>query len=151
MLHSFITKMLQRGAELDETLMHAASLSRQAYTKFSKLQSRIDLALGSPQFRVETLDPLVDKARQIDAIRSRAERGGHTRTTDRGSLSSLLQRRLNEYQLLEDAFPWSDLEPSVKALVESYIHERKSHHLFGDIERITSAYCQVETAPPIAC
>jgi len=134
--------MLSRGASPDEVIKRAISLSREAYKNLARLEASLDQAFGSATFRRENIDPLLDKERQIEAIRARSRRGGHLRTSDSDNLQSLLGRKIQEYEVLHFEFPWSELEAAERKLVESYIDERRNHLLLGDAERVRVTYLE---------
>ena len=123
-------------------------LSREAYGRLVVLEKQLD-----PELRKNIIDPLLDKERQIEAIRSRAARGGTLRTSDQGNLQALLKRRVSEYEALCYEFPWNSLSPQSKALVERYISERREHLTLGDSERVRAAYLEStsDAVTAIAC
>lgn len=132
--------MLRHGATAEEVVKEAVSLSREAYRRQTHLEKELDLTFGSAEFRTDTVDPLLDKERQIESIRNRANRGGRTRTSDTGSLGALLGKKIREYEALRFEFPWSDLDLSTRKLVKSYIEAKREQYQYGDVERVRASY-----------
>ena len=152
LLESLVHGMLKKGASVEEIIQCAVGLSREAYKKFVNLEKLIDDSFGSDRFRRETVDPLFNKERELDAIRSRVRRGGHVRVSDRdNNLQSLLHRRERELDSLEADFPWSGLELSNRQLVKDYMSERRNHLLLGDVERVRSTYIEAVSQTALAC
>jgi hypothetical protein len=149
-LESFVRNMLRHGASPEEVIEKAISMSREAYHKLANLEIKLDRAFGSSSFRKNTIDPLLSKERQIDAIRARTQRGGKVRTSDGDNLQSLLGRCLQEYEALRFEFPWSELELANRRLVTSYIDERRNHLQLGDAERVRSTYLDALNETAIA-
>jgi hypothetical protein len=140
--------MLRQGANVEEVVKEAIGLSREAYRNVAQLERKLDTELGSPHFRRDKIDPLLDKERQIEAIRNRAQRGGKTRTSDTQNLNSLLGRKTREYDTLRMEFPWCDLTLNTRKLVKDYLAERRAQLALGDAEKVRAAYLQAiaETA-----
>ena len=151
MLENLVNKMLRQGASSQEVLVAAIELSREAFQRIVGLERQIDQAFGGMSFRQGTIEPLLKKERQIEAIRARAERGGSLRTSDTANLQTLLGQRMAEYESLNFDFPWSTLSASKKILVQSYIQERREHLELGDAERVKSAYREALCQTAIAC
>jgi hypothetical protein len=143
--------MLRQGASSQEVLVAAIELSREAFQRLVSLEQQLDRAFGGNDFRHHSIEPLLKKQRQIDAIRSRAERGGSLRTSDTANLQTLLGQRVAEYESLYFDFPWSTLSASKRNLVQSYIQERRDHLELGDSERVKSAYRDALCQTAIAC
>lgn len=132
--------MLGQGACLQEILSRAIGLSRESFQRLSHYEKMLDELFGSPEFRKSTIDPLLEKERQLDAIRGRVQRGGRLRTSDRENLNALLAKRSKEYQQLTEDFPWSRLEPTVCRLITNYMEERRTYLQLGDAERVRAAF-----------
>ena len=115
-------------------------LSREAFQKLSHLEKSLDSEFGSLQFRKTTIDPMLEKERQIDAIMTRARQGGKIRTSDKHSLDALLGRKMREFEALKSEFPWASLSEAHQQLVKNYIDERRAHLQLGDPERVRSSY-----------
>ena len=143
--------MVQRGDSCEDVVKAAIALSRDAYKKFSCLETILDQALGSAQLRKEHIDPLLDKERQIEAIQARIQRGGKVRVSDNGNLAALLKRHMREFDSLQNGFPWDSLNVQTREIVTSYIEERRNHLLLGDVERVKSAYLEALGGLAIAC
>jgi hypothetical protein len=129
----------------------AILLSRDAYQRLLNLETQLDISFGGSDFRRSTIEPLLAKSRQVEAIRSRVERGGTVRNSDSGNLHALLGRRLAEYESLNRDFPWQTLAVGQKNLVQNYISERRAHLELGDAERVRSAYREALCETSIAC
>lgn len=140
MLENLICKMLQQGAGLDDVLKQAIKLSRESFQRLGHYENLLDQVFGSADFRKSQIDPLLDKERQIEAIKSRVQRGGPVRTSDHDNLQSLLKKRTLEYQEMHNRFPWSQLEHTTCRLITNYIEERRAHLLLGDADRVKTAY-----------
>lgn len=153
MLESFVKQMMKSGANSDEIVRQAISLSRDAFQQVAKFEKAIDRLFGSP-FRKKTIDVLLDKERQIDALRERSQRGESTRNSDKQNLQALLSRRIREYEALRADFPWNDLKLADRNLVKSYITERRKQLRLGDPERVKRTYTNllaVQAPTAIAC
>ncbi|MCA9779250.1 MAG: hypothetical protein KC800_21120 [Candidatus Eremiobacteraeota bacterium] len=151
MLDNLVRKMLKNGATAQEVVEQAIMLSRDAYQRLLRLETQLDLSFGGSEFRRSSIEPLLAKSRQVEAIRARVERGGSVRTSDTGNLRALLGRRIAEYESLNESFPWSTLATGQKNLVQNYITERRAHLELGDAERVKSAYQDVLCETAIAC
>ena len=151
MLENLVRKMLKNGATAQEVVEQAILLSRDAYQRLLNLESQLDICFGGSDFRRGTIEPLLAKSRQVEAIRSRVERGGSVRNSDTGNLHTLLGRRMAEYESLNREFPWETLAGGQKNLVQNYISERRAHLELGDAERVKSAYREALCETAIAC
>lgn len=151
MLDNLVKKMIIQGATSQEVVQAAVKLSRDVYQHLLALEAQLDQAFGSPSFRQSSVEPLVQKSRQIEAIRSRMRQGGTLRTSDTDSLQALLNRRLAEYESLNDTFPWETLALGQRNLVKTYIHGRREHLELGDVERVQSAIRDALCTAAIAC
>lgn len=151
MLENLVRKMLKNGATAQEVVEQAILLSRDAYQRLLNLETQLDISFGGSDFRRCTIEPLLAKCRQVEAIRARVERGGSVRNSDTGNLQTLLGRRLAEYESLNRDFPWESLVGGQKNLVQNYIAERRSHLELGDAERVKSAYREALCETAIAC
>lgn len=151
MLEALINKMVRRGESCEEVVKAAIALSREAYKRFSSLEALLDQAVGSAQLRKDHIDPLLEKERQIEAIEARVHRGGSVRVSDSGNLANLLKRHKNEYESMQNGFPWDCLNARTRDIVTSYIEERRNHLLLGDVDRVKSAYGEATRGLPIAC
>lgn len=140
MLENLIGKLLQHGAGIEDVLRQAVGLSRESFQRLGQYEKALDQLFGSSDFRKNQIDPLLEKERQIDAIKSRVQRGGPVRTSDRDNLGSLLRRRAQEYQEMHNQFPWSELANSTCGLITEYIQERRTHLLLGDADRVRAAF-----------
>lgn len=140
MLDNLICEMLQQGAGLDDVLKKAIKLSRESFQRLGHYEKLLDQVFGSADFRKSQIDPLLDKERQIDAIKSRAQRGGPVRTGDHDTVQALLKKRTLEYQDMHNRFPWSELEHPTCRLITNYIEERRAHLQLGDTDRVRTAY-----------
>lgn len=138
-----VRHMLGQGATAEDVLQSAMNLSREAYHKLTNIEKLLDQAFGSQKFRKETIEPLLKKERELEAIKSRASRGEQIRTSDRdNNLKALLRRRQREYAKLQADFPWFRLELDSRRLVKSYLKERREHLLFGDVELVRNICLQ---------
>jgi hypothetical protein len=151
LLEKLVEKMLRQGASSQEVLVAAIELSREAFQRLVTLERQLDRAFGGTQFRQGTIEPLLKKERQIEAIRARAERGGTLRDSDTANLQTILGRRIAEYEALRYEFPWSNLTASKRLLVQNYIQERRDHLELGDAERVKLAYREALCQTAIAC
>lgn len=141
--------MVCSGATVDEVTAQAATLARGAYRKLANLEARLDSLFGSSEFRLNSIDPLLDKERQLEAIRRRVTHGGRCRTSDRGNLASLLSKREHEYDALKQQFPWDDLSLRGNLLVSQYLQERRIHLRMSDPERVRALYSQLASRLPL--
>lgn len=140
MLEILVSNMLSQGACLQEILLRAVSLSRESFQRLSHYEKMLDQLFGSSEFRKATIDPLLEKERQIDAIKDRVLRDGRLRTSDRENLNALLSKRSREYQSMSEDFPWARFEPTVCRLIKNYMHERRNYLQLGDSERVRAAF-----------
>lgn len=138
-LDILVNEMLSQGACLQEILERAVVLSRESFHRLGRTEKMLDSLFGSDEFRRDSIDPLLDKERQIEAIQDRIRCGGPLRTSDRDSLNSLLARRIQEFRQLQNDFPWSTLEPTAHRLVSNYMGERRTYLQTGDVDRIRRA------------
>lgn len=151
MLQTLVFKMIQSGATSEEVLAEAISLSRVAFGKLTELEAAIDQVTGSCRLRKETIEPLLEKDRQIEGLRHRLTSNGPTRSGDPGNLSALLQKRVAEYEQLCADVPWTNFSLTLRKLVESYVQERRNHLSLGDADKVLNAFHAAGIQQRIAC
>lgn len=151
MLNNLVSRMVRQGATSQEVLQAAIEMSRDAFQRVVSIEKHLDRAFGGSHFRCQTVEPLLQKERQIEALRARLARGEAGRGSDDNTLQTLLAKHTAEYEALRSEFPWADLAARTRDLVRTYIQERREHLELGDADRIRSAYRQAACELAVAC
>lgn len=139
MFKRLISQLLDLDGDLEHSVRLAQKLAREAFKQVAKLGSQLDEDYGQWDFREGVVEPLIAKERQIEALRHRLARGGRARNGDRANLEALLQRRIREFDALNDLAPWEELAPAHRQKVEEYIDARRKMLYLGDADKVRSA------------
>ena len=139
MFNRLISQLLDLGGDLDQSVRVAQNLAREAFKQVACLSSQIDESFGNWDFREGVVEPIIAKERQVEALRHRLARGGKGRNDDRSNLEALLNRRVREFEALNDLAPWDELAPEHRQKVEEYIEARRRMLYLGDADKVRSA------------
>ena len=146
----WVAQILERGGDTETAVKHAQTLAREAFKVSNSLGDEIDRDFGS-SFRAQTLESLLRRERELDALRQRVARGCSLRAGDDSSMSNLLQKRMHEYTSLAQEVLKTELSPMKRQRVESYLDARRQQLYLGDAERVRSAISEFLTNAAIAC
>lgn len=146
----WVAQILQLGGDTETAVRHAQAMAREAFTISNSLGSQIDRDFGRP-FRAQTLETLLRRERELDALRQRVARGGSLRAGDRDSMSTLLQKRMKEYTALAHEILSRDISSERRGRLERYLDARRQELYLGDAERVRSAISEFLTNAAIAC
>ncbi len=151
MFEPIIGSLLQQGRNLDEAVLEAQSLARQAFSHARRLQRVLEKNPRTNTFRQEILEPLIRKEREVLALQERVNQGGSHRVSDQANLSALLRRRQREYELLRLEVPYHQLPEDLRGVVSDYLEARRREIYLGDAERFRRAALEYLEQAALAC
>ena len=138
-INPWVAEILEQGGDTDAAVRHAQTLAREAFALSDSLKGHIDRDFGGPEFRTQQLEKLLRAERELDALRHRISDGRQGRAGDRGSLSSILQRRMHEYTRLAVDIGKQVISSERRQRLESYLDARRRQLYLGDAERVRTA------------
>lgn len=113
-------------------------MAHQAFKVSNLLKHDIDRSFGGKDFRIDQLEALLRKERELDALRQRISYGGG-RADDPQSLRELLQKRMREYTQLAKNITSCSSSELHREKIESYLEARRCQLYLGDADRVRRA------------
>lgn len=148
---SWVAQILESGGDTEAVVRRAQAMAREAFSLSSALGAQIDREYGK-DFRTRSLEGLLRRERELDALRRRIARGGGLRRAgDQDSLDSLLQKRMTEYTSLAHKILQREFSLERRERLEQYLEARRKELYLGDAERVRLAIGEFLTNAAIAC
>ncbi|MBI3928746.1 MAG: hypothetical protein HY319_24615 [Armatimonadetes bacterium] len=122
--------------DVDRLLAYRQQLARRAHHRAESFRDAIDRTRLGYEIRTEIIDPLLDRERDIRALRHRIRHNGVGREADAVSLEALLERRERSHAALKSQLHWERLPRELKFQLSDYVQARRDGALHGNIERI---------------
>ncbi|MGE0495520.1 MAG: hypothetical protein AB7S38_40320 [Vulcanimicrobiota bacterium] len=118
------------------TVAEAQKLARKAHQEGELARQAIDSSEQGYKLRLEIVDPLLAREREIQALKSRLNQGGPTRATDNFCLGKRLRAKKADYDRLRASLVWEDLPRKLKFQLADYVAARRREVRFGDAETV---------------
>lgn len=139
MLTSWVTEILKQSTDTESAIKVAQALARAAFALSERLKQVIDYQFGGPSFRIDVLDRLLRKERELDALRQRTQAGGAHRCGDPTNLNALLDQRFREYTELAQITTTYNVTKEQRQELEAYLDARRREIYLGDADRVRRA------------
>ena len=150
MMAPWVSQILELGGDTETAVRRAQAMAREAFSVSNALGVVIEKEFGR-SFRQQSLEGLLRRERELDALRQRVARGGSLRAGDSDSMSVLLQKRMREYTTLAHEILSQDISEERRQRLERYLEARRQELYLGDAERVRSAISEFLTNAAIAC
>lgn len=146
----WVSQILELGGDTETAVRRAQAMAREAFSVSNALGAVIEKEFGR-SFRQQSLEGLLRRERELDALRQRVARGGSLRAGDSDSMSALLQKRMREYTTLAQEILSQDICQERRQRLERYLEARRQELYLGDADRVRSAIGEFLTNAAIAC
>ena len=146
----WVSQILELCGDTETAVRRAQAMAREAFSVSNALGVVIEKEFGR-SFRQQSLEGLLRRERELDALRQRVARGGSLRAGDSDSMSVLLQKRMREYTTLAHEILSQDISEERRQRLERYLEARRQELYLGDAERVRSAISEFLTNAAIAC
>lgn len=125
-----------QSSDPDETVREAQRLARKAHYETEAARAAIDRSATGRVLRLDVIDPLLHREREIRALRLRMDQGGSGRACDALGLERILALKEATYDELVARLDWDAMPRSLKFQVSQYVEARRRSIRFGDAEQI---------------